>query len=153
MKVLLVEHVRIGDATLEALVRVEPGAIRTSQSPGLAERARTLLPGLARHTCDNDAGRSFVLEMRDTETAHLLEHVTCELMALSGSPRSLKAETAWDFRRDGAGAFRISVAYDDDLVALGAVKHAADIVEWLFSGGVEPDIGEMTRGLQALRSV
>ena len=43
----------------------------------------------------------------DTETPHLLEHIAEELMALSGSPRWLKGETAWDFGRDGRGVFRV----------------------------------------------
>lgn len=153
MKAISIEHVRIGDERIEALVRVDPAFMRTSSQAGVADRARALLPGLARHTCDNDDGRSFVVEMRDTETAHLLEHVTCELMALAGSPRSLKAETSWDFKRDGQGVFRLALEYDDDLVALGALKHAGDIVEWLCRGGDEPDVGQMTRGLRELRGV
>ncbi len=81
-----------------------------------------MLPGLARHTCDNDEGVDFLRELRDTETAHLLEHVATELAALSGSPRSLRAETSWDFARDGRGVFRLRFDYDDDLVVLGALR-------------------------------
>jgi hypothetical protein len=52
-------------------------------------------------------------------------------MALAGSPRTLRGETSWDFARDGRGLFRVRLAYDDDLVALGAVKTAAEVVRAL----------------------
>jgi hypothetical protein len=54
-------------------------------------------------------------------------------MALSGSPRSLKASTSWDFARDGQGVFRITLAFDDDLVAVGALKEAHLLVEYLLA--------------------
>ncbi len=108
--------------------------MRTSARPGLAEAAVALLPGLARHTCDNDEGVDFLRELRDTETAHLLEHVATELAALAGSPRSLRAETSWDFARDGRGVFLLRFDYDDDLVVLGALDAAVGVVEWLLVG-------------------
>lgn len=154
MSAAVIESVEVGEGRLEALVRVEEGSMRTSMAaPGLPVRARTLLPGLARHTCENEAGKSFLVELHDTETAHLLEHVTCELMALAGSPRSLRGETSWDFARDGRGVFRVRLQFDSDLVALGALKEAVSVVEWLFTDeGAAPDVGAAAERLRAVRS-
>jgi len=44
-------------------------------------------PKLRSHRCDSGHHRSFFDEARQTETAHLLEHITVELLALSGVPR------------------------------------------------------------------
>jgi hypothetical protein len=155
--VLRIEQVDVGPRRVEARVRVvDPRFLRTTSVPGLAQAADSLLPGLKRHTCENDDGRSFLRELADTETPHLLEHVAAELMALSGSPRSLKASTSWDFAADGQGVFRVSLEYDDDLVAVGALKEAQPVVEWLLSsvdsGAVlSPDIDAAVARLRAAR--
>jgi len=152
--VLAVEAVEVDDREIRARVRItHPALMRTSATPELAERAATLLPGLARHTCDNDSNADFMRELRDTETAHLLEHVTMELAALAGSPRSLRADTSWDFAADGRGAFRLRLDYDDDLVVLGALRAAVGVVEWLLGDGTGPvpDVGAIVTSLEAKR--
>ena len=51
-------------------------------------------PKLRIHRCDSGHHRSFFDEARQTETAHLLEHVAVELLALSGVPRDrVRGET------------------------------------------------------------
>ena len=82
---------------------------------------------------------------------HLFEHVVLELMAEAGSPRSLKGETAWDFKRDGRGVFRVSLEYDDDLVCLGAIKIADRLMRFVLEGGEAPDARAEARRLAALR--
>jgi hypothetical protein len=144
-----VASITVGADALTAVLRFEPGEpLRTT--PEIARRALALLPGLARHHCDNDAGLTFAAEARDTEIAHLLEHVACELMALSGSRRTLRGETAWDFGRDGCGVFRVTLQYDDDLVALGALKTAAEVVSALVAGEEPPDVGAAAERLRGL---
>lgn len=154
---LAVRRIEVGENSLEAVVFVtDQSYLRTSHSRDLPERAVGLLPGLRRHTCDNDAELDFVRELRDTESAHLLEHVACELMALSGSPRSLKGRTAWDFARDGRGVFRVTLEFDDDLVAMGALDEAVRVVEWLLAGedgGAAPDVDAVVARLARLRTV
>jgi hypothetical protein len=88
--------------------------------------------------------------MADTELPHLLEHVAVELMALSGSPVTLGGRTEWDFRRDGHGVFHVLLEYDDDLVAIGALKEATAILDWLTSSPVSPESQATSeRGLAA----
>jgi hypothetical protein len=150
-----IERIEVGARHLDARIRLtDQSSLRTSASPEAASRALQLLPGLARHSCENDLGARFVDELRDTETAHLLEHVAVELMALSGSPRSLKARTSWDFSEDGPGVFRIRMEYDNDLVAISALSEAAAIVEAVMSPDAEPsDVDAAVERLRDLRKV
>ncbi|MBI5230685.1 MAG: hypothetical protein HY876_00805 [Coriobacteriales bacterium] len=152
-RLLRIESVTVTPHAVIARVLSAPDALRTSVSPGFAERALALLPGLKRHRCDNGSAHGIVGELDDTETPHALEHVAFELMALSGSPRNLKGRTAWDFARDGRGAFEVALEYDVDLVALGALKAGVVIVEWLVApAGQAPDIEAVVEGLCATRS-
>jgi hypothetical protein len=152
MALIRIEQLEISSGSLVALIEVtDPDRMRTSASPGLPERALASLPGLARHRCENDAGVSISRELRDTETAHLLEHVACELMALSGSPRTLRGETRWDFAADGPRRFRISLEFDDDFAAIGALGEAADVVEGLFGERGSPDVAAIVERLRQLR--
>jgi hypothetical protein len=151
--VLRIEHVEVGPRRVEALVRVtDRDFASTATAPGLPRRALALLPGLARHTCENGSAHGYVAEQADTETPHLLEHVACELMALSGSPRTLRGDTAWDFSADGVGVFRVRLDYDDDLVCIGALRNGVDVVEWLLGRSAEePDVARIVDELVALR--
>jgi hypothetical protein len=148
-----IESVSVGPDAVEALVVFEAGEpLRTSAHPRAAERALALLPGLRGHRCDNDEARSFTDEIGDTEVAHLIEHATLELMAMAGSPPTLRGVTTWDFGRDGRGVFRVRFAHDDDLVALGALKAAEAAVRWCLSGdGPAPDVEGEARRLRGLR--
>jgi len=150
---LQIERIEVGPDRVEAFVRVDDrSSARTSAYPGLPDRALQLLPGLARHTCENGSAHGHIAELADTETPHLLEHVACELMALSGSPRTLRGETAWDFARDGAGVFRVRLDYDDDLVCLGALRHGVIVVEWLLEpSGERPDVERVVAELAVIR--
>jgi hypothetical protein len=153
VSVLQVERVEVGAERIEAVVRVTEAAFaRTSADAGLPGRAIELLPGLRRHSCENGSARGYIAELADTETPHLLEHIACELMALAGSPRTLRAETAWDFSADGQGVYRLRFEYDDDLVCLGALRGGVQVVEWLFHPTLEPpQVDRMAAELAALR--
>jgi hypothetical protein len=155
MTVLVIERIDVSPERVEALVRVPEGEhVRTRLSRGLSERALTLLPGLARHTCDNGTAHGIAAELADTETPHLLEHVAFELMALAGSPRTLRGETAWDFSADGRGVFRVRLGYDDDLVALGALRAALGVCEWLMApaNAEKPEVDAAVARLRAIRA-
>lgn len=147
-----VHSVSVLEDRVDVIVTLEGAEpLRTTQSGPVADRALGVLPGLARHRCENDEGRSFAEELPDTEVAHLFEHVVLELMAEAGSPRSLRGETVWDFRMNGRGVFHVSLEYDDDLVCLGAIKSAAHLMGYLLDGGDAPDIVAEVGSLAALR--
>jgi hypothetical protein len=129
---LTVERIAVGAERITAHVRVAQGcALRTAAFPGIADSILELLPDLVRHRCECGSARGIVAELADTELPHLLEHVALELMARAGSPRSLRGETTWDFATDGRGVFRVSLEYDDDLVALAALREGTGIVNGL----------------------
>jgi cyanophycin synthetase len=158
LSVLSIERIDVGETRIEALVRVvDPRFDRTSAAPGLAERAVALLPGLARHTCENGTAHGMIAELADTETPHLLEHVACEIMSLAGSPRTLRAETVWDFNRDGRGVYRVRLGYDDDLVALASLRGASAVVDWLLDPGAaaetRPDVEAIVGTSAAARAI
>jgi hypothetical protein len=153
MAPLRIERIEVGPEQVEAFVRVTDRAFaRTSACPGLPARALELLPGLSRHTCENGSAHGHVAELADTETPHLLEHIACELMALSGSPRTLRGETSWDFAEDGPGVYRVRLAYDDDLVCLAALRNGVDVVEWLLDSSADrPDVDRVVAELAVVR--
>ena len=138
---------------MQAVVYVtEPRFLRTAAVPHLAESLRQLLPGLSRHRCECGSAHGILQELADTETPHLLEHVVLELMALSGSPRELGGETSWDFAADGPGVFRVRLAYDDDLIALGALDIGLALVNELLEGEPPPGVEREVERLQELRT-
>jgi hypothetical protein len=150
---LRIQHVDVTPDYVDAVVSVvDPALARTSAVPGLAAQALLLLPGLSRHSCENGATHGIVGELADTETPHLFEHVVVECMALAGSPRSLRAETAWDFGRDGRNVYHVRFAYDEDFVALAALGGASRIVDWLMGESAEkPDVDAIIASVAAAR--
>lgn len=134
-------------------MRVPEGTpLKTSAVPGIATAAFGLLPGLASHRCDCGSAHGIEAELADTESAHLLEHVALELMALSGSPRTLGGRTAWDFAKDGPRVYRVRLEYDDDLVAAGALEAAVRVVAGLLGKAAARDIDAEVAHLVALRT-
>ena len=152
MSVVRIERIEVGESSLEALVRViDPANLRTSRVDCIATRALELLPGLASHRCENGVHASFVSEMRDTETPHLLEHIAVELMVLAGSPRAMKARTTWDFARDGRGVFRVTLPFDHDVAAIGALKAAGELLDVLFGERDSSDVPANVRAIAKQR--
>jgi hypothetical protein len=152
-RTLHIERVEVGSSQVEATVRVRPEFASTADVEDVATRALELFPGLVRHTCVSGSAHGIVAEIAATETAHLLEHVAAECMALSGSPRDLRAETSWDFARDGAYVYHVRLSYDVDLVALGALQAAVGIVDWLMGVTAErPDTEAIITKLTRVRA-
>lgn len=151
-----IERVASSDARLIATIRIaSPRFLRTGSRADLVERAVRLLPGLAAHRCDNPSGCGILRELRDTETAHLLEHIACELMALAGSPRNLRGRTWWDFGSMGAGVFSVMLEFDDEAVAREALDRAGELVEWLVCAprnSDPPDVGAVVDAVRQARS-
>lgn len=147
------DSVTVGGEAVEAVLRFDPAeGFRTSAVPGIADAALRALPGLKGHRCDNGQGLTFADELRDTELAHLVEHAALEIMALAGSPATLKGATRWDFTRDGRGVFRVRVEFDDSATALAALSLAAELVDALVHGVEPADIEAEARRLRLRRA-
>jgi len=128
--------IRVAPERVSAVVVFEPSeAWRTSEAPWLPARMLAALPGLKGHRCESGSANTFAEELEDTELAHLLEHAALELMAMAGSPDTLRGETSWDFKRDGRGTFHVSLEYDDDLVCIAALTTASEAIGDLVAGG------------------
>jgi cyanophycin synthetase len=154
MSVLAIERLEVTAEAVVATVRVVDSALaRTRAVPGLATRLSELLPDIVRHRCDCGSSHGVLAELADTETPHLLEHIALEMMALAGSPRTLRGATSWDFARDGRGVFEVRLAYDDADVALAALSEGSAIVDGLFGEAAVPDVDSAVERLKAARPV
>lgn len=147
-----VESVSAGSDAIEAIVRFGPEeGLRTSDVFGFARSALAVLPGLKGHRCDNDTGATFADELNDTEIAHFIEHAALELMALAGSPDTLRGRTSWDFAADGRGVFHLTLEHDDRVTAEAALSFACEIAAALTDGVQPPDGAAFVRRLRARR--
>ena len=74
-------------------------------------------------------------------------------MALVGlAANACAARPPGTSRRDGAGVYRVRLAYDDDLVCLGALRNGVDVVEWLLDpSGERPDVERVVAELAVVR--
>ena len=144
--------VTIDPVELAAKVRVADDApLKTSDDPEATARVLELVPGLVDHVCLGDDAPRFGNVIDDTELAHLLEHLTVELLA--------KTELAGDIScgrteadEDDEHLFTIRLACPDDVLTVAALSSAEWIIEWAYNGGGEPapDIDAIVSGLVGL---
>lgn len=144
------KKVTVGPRALTARVELAPNApVMTSEDPDAVDLILELLPGLSDHVCLGDAAPTFGEVIRDTELAHLLEHVSVELLAQSNIAGDIaRGQT----REVGERAYEIVLGCPDDVLVAGAISSAAWILQWAFSGGGEPEpnIEATVGGLVAL---
>ena len=145
-----IKKVTIGPRNLDAEVEVAPSApLMTSDDPEGTERVLELIPELSDHLCLGDSSSSFGDVIGDTELAHLLEHVTVELLArtdLAGDVSSGQTTGLAD------RLYKISLACPDDVLVAGALSSAAWILQWAYAGGGDPrpDVDAIASGLVSL---
>lgn len=145
-----IKKVTIGPRNLDAEVEVAPSApLMTSDDPEGTERVLELIPELSDHLCLGDSSSSFGDVIGDTELAHLLEHVTVELLArtdLAGDVSSGQTTGLAD------RLYKISLSCPDDVLVAGALSSAAWILQWAYAGGgdLRPDVDAIASGLVSL---
>lgn len=145
-----IRKVTIGPSNLVAEVEVAPSApLMTSDDPQGTELVLELIPELSDHLCLGDSSSSFGDVVADTELAHLLEHVTVELLA-----RTDRAGDVSSGRTVGIGErlYEITFACPDDVLVAGALSSAVWILQWAYAGGGDPrpDVDAIASGLVAL---
>lgn len=121
----------------------------------VASKMLLLFPTLGDQVCLGGKGERFEDEITGTETGHLLEHLTIELMLRERDlcshvePLILAGHTT---QRDGQA--HVTVSFENDLVAMGAMKAAAQLICWAFNPGrtPQPDIEVLIADIHALRS-
>ena len=151
-QLISIKKVVVGPKNLTATVEFSAKAPRlTSENAEATERVLELLPGLSEHLCLGDADARFGLVANDTEVAHLLEHVTVELLALTnlaGDVSSGKTSLV-DSRR---GLYEIILACPDDVLVAASLSSAVWLLNWAYGNQDEadPDINAIVSGLVAL---
>ena len=145
-----IKRVTVGPRNLEAEVEISPSApLMTSDDPEGTERVLALIPELEGHLCLGDASSSFGEVVANTELAHLLEHVTVELLA-----RTDRAGDVSSGQTVGLGErlYKITLACPDDVLVAGALSSAVWILQWAYAGGGDPrpDVDAIASGLAAL---
>lgn len=151
-QLISIKKVVVGPKNLTATVEFSAKAPRlTSENAEATKRVLELLPGLSEHLCLGDADARFGLVAKDTEVAHLLEHVTVELLALTnlaGDVSSGKTSLV-DSRR---GLYEIILACPDDVLVAASLSSAVWLLNWAYGNQDEadPDINAIVSGLVAL---
>lgn len=128
--------VTVGPEILTARVLVNPGMpLRTSEDIEATARVYYLAPEIAQHACLGDAGEKFQDCMGDTEVAHLLEHLTVEIMHETGLAGDIQSGRTHGVAGDER-LFEIELRCPDDALTIGALSSAAFMMQWAF---VNPD--------------
>ena len=110
-----------------------------------------LLPQIVDHACLGDSGETFRDVMGSTEVAHLLEHVTIELMARTGLGGDVSCGRTWEVTGEPR-TYDVQLACPDDVLVASALSSAAWILQWAYSGGADPkpDIEAIVSGIREL---
>ena len=112
-----------------------------------------LLPQMAAQRCVNDGGHSFGREAQATEIPHLFEHLIMEIQnqVRRGVGIPLSGETHWNWTVDPRGRFYVTVDYEHEVVALGAIR----LAECLINALDRRDIAriDMVREIGRLREI
>lgn len=123
---------------LTARVLVNPGMpLYTSENIEATARVYYLAPAIAKHACFGDAGREFQDCMADTEIAHLLEHLTVEIMKETGLAEGTIAGRTRALP-DDERVFEIEFTCPDDALTVGALSSAAFMMQWAFLHADQP---------------
>ena len=109
----------------------DPDRFYTSQVPHLPQMLFQLYPSLARHKCENGRGYTFRRECRATEIPHLFEHLIIELQGQAQPTYRLRGETEWNWHVDPRGRFYVYVDYENELLAVAAIRLAEQVIRAL----------------------
>ena len=145
-------RITVGERDLTARVLVNPGMpVRTSEDIEATARVYYLAPAIAKHVCLGDAGREFQDCMGDTELAHLLEHLTVEIMNATGLAGAISCGRTHAVAEDPR-LFDIELSCPDDALTIGALSSASFMMEWAFlhPEATAPDYAGTVEGLRQL---
>ena len=145
-----IKKVTVGPKNLEAIVELAANApVMTSEDLEGTTRVWQVMPELRDHVCLGDESGTFGDVMGDTELAHLLEHVTVELLARTDVAGDIACGQTSEV---GERTYKIVLKCIDDVLVVGALSSAAWIMQWAFSGGEEPvpDVDAIAKGLVEL---
>ena len=124
--------VTVGPKKLTARVLVNPGMpLMTSEDVEATARVYYLAPAIAEHMCLGDAGSKFQDCMGHTELAHLLEHLTVEIMNETGLVDGISSGRTRGVMGDER-LFDVEISCPDDALAVGALSSASFMMNWAY---------------------
>ena len=133
-----IEKIAVGAEKLTARIAVNEGLpIMTSEDIEATARVYYLAPQIAHHLCLGDEGPEFQDCMHDTEVAHLLEHLSVEIMRETG----LAGDLSCGRTRRAPGedrTFEVELSCPDDALTIGALSSATFMMDWAFLHGGAP---------------
>ena len=133
-----IEKIAVGAEKLTARIAVNEGLpIMTSEDIEATARVYYLAPQIAHHLCLGDEGPEFQDCMHDTEVAHLLEHLSVEIMRETG----LAGDVSCGRTRRAPGedrTFEVELSCPDDALTIGALSSATFMMDWAFLHGGAP---------------
>lgn len=144
--------ITVDDTKVRARVLVNPGMpLMTSEDIEATARVYYLAPAIAQHACFGDAGEKFQDCMGDTELAHLLEHLTVEIMNETGLAGDISSGRTRSVAEDPR-LFEIELSCPDDALTIGALSSASFMMEWAFlhPGVTAPDFAGTVEALRQL---
>lgn len=150
-----ITKVSVSAKSFVARVQLDKDAPLTTDENNVAAQATDialeLLPDLATHACFGDTDRYFGEVIKSTELAHLLEHVTVELLAQSKHVGEVVAGKTTVFGDKNDRTFVIELSCPDDVLVAAALSSAAWLLDWCFaaaqkySGLQSEDLEEVER--------
>ena len=129
----------------------DPDRFLTSQVPHIPRLLFRILPHMEQHKCYNDHDLAFRDECRQTEIPHLFEHLIIELQAQAEPTEVLRGETEWNWQIDPRGYFHVTVDYQNELLAVAAIRLAEKILASLDRRYIHPI--DMDAEMQRLREL
>lgn len=144
--------VTVSEDKICAHVLVNPNMpLMTSEDIEATARVYYLVPAIAKHLCLGDAGREFQDCMGNTELAHLLEHVTVELMNETGLAGKIACGRTRVSEHDER-VFEIEISCPDDVLTIGSLSSATFMMDWAFLHADQPapDVEGTVKGLRQL---
>lgn len=119
---IIIEHIRVRPDRVEVLVRIESERFAWTDK-SMVDRVLTDYPTLGVHACRNHKGPFFRDVMYRTSVPHLLEHmiVDWQTRKATDGERIFTGTTQWNV--EDPLLAQITFSYEDDLVALEALKH------------------------------
>lgn len=144
--------ISIGADKLRARVLVNPNMPqRTSEDIEATARVYYLAPAIADHLCLGDAGSRFQECMSDTELAHLLEHLSVEIMNETGLADDVTCGRTRSVPGDER-LFDIELSCPDDALTVGALSSAMFMMDWayLHADAPAPDFAGTVTALRHL---
>lgn len=125
----------------------------TSDVPRVPRILFKLFPHMATQRCFNDEGLSFRKEALATEIPHLFEHLIIEIQdqVRRGIGEPFAGQTEWNWTVDPRGRFYVTVDYDNEIIALAAIRLAERIIHAVDSKDIAQV--DMPREIKRLREL